>query len=54
MLVRIGATVKLMQHRPLGISETVFSTPALGTMTVGKEADEATSHSTLDAFEGGR
>lgn len=39
-----------MQYRSLGGSGTVVSAHALGTMTFGAEADEATSHEILDAF----
>jgi aryl-alcohol dehydrogenase-like predicted oxidoreductase len=39
-----------MEYRTLGNSGTVVSTQALGTMTFGDEADEATSHALLDAF----
>lgn len=39
-----------MQYRTLGGSGTVVSAHALGTMTFGAEADEATSHEILDAF----
>lgn len=36
-------------YRTLGRSGAVVSTHALGTMTFGAEADEATSHALLDA-----
>jgi aryl-alcohol dehydrogenase-like predicted oxidoreductase len=39
-----------MHYRTLGTSGAVVSTYALGTMTFGTEADEATSHALLDAF----
>jgi len=39
-----------MHYRTLGNSGAVVSTYALGTMTFGDEADEATSHSILDAY----
>jgi len=39
-----------MHFRTLGSSGTIVSTFALGTMTFGTEADEATSHALLDAF----
>ncbi|GAA4157114.1 aldo/keto reductase [Gryllotalpicola daejeonensis] len=39
-----------MRYVTLGTSGTVVSNLALGTMTFGAEADEATSHSILDAF----
>ena len=39
-----------MRYTTLGNSGTVVSTYALGTMTFGAEADEATSHAVLDAF----
>ena len=39
-----------MHYRTLGNSGTVVSTYALGTMTFGAEADEATSHAILDSF----
>ncbi|MEX5272065.1 aldo/keto reductase [Kocuria sabuli] len=43
-----------MEYRTLGHSGTVVSAQALGTMTFGAEADEATSHQILTAFaEGG-
>ena len=43
-----------MEYRTLGNSGTIVSAHTLGTMTFGAEADEATSHSILDAFiEGG-
>lgn len=43
-----------MEYRTLGRSGTVVSAQALGTMTFGPEADEATSHQILTAFaEGG-
>ena len=43
-----------MQYRTLGRSGTVVSTQALGTMTFGAEADEATSGQIMTAFvEGG-
>lgn len=41
-------------YRPLGRSGTVVFEHALGTMTFGAEADEATSHAIIDAYvEGG-
>jgi aryl-alcohol dehydrogenase-like predicted oxidoreductase len=39
-----------MHYRTLGNSGAVVSTYALGTMTFGAEADEATSHRILDAY----
>lgn len=39
-----------MHYRPLGASGAVVSTYALGTMTFGAEADEATSHAMLDDY----
>jgi aryl-alcohol dehydrogenase-like predicted oxidoreductase len=39
-----------MEYRTLGNSGTVVSAHALGTMTFGAEADEATSHLILDTF----
>ncbi|WP_323961647.1 aldo/keto reductase [Arthrobacter sp. JZ12] len=39
-----------MQYRKLGSSGTSVSTYALGTMTFGAEADEATSHGILDDY----
>jgi aryl-alcohol dehydrogenase-like predicted oxidoreductase len=39
-----------MEYRTLGASGAVVSTFALGTMTFGREADEAESHAQLDAF----
>jgi len=39
-----------MHYRTLGNSGTVVSTFALGTMTFGAEADEATSHAILDDY----
>jgi aryl-alcohol dehydrogenase-like predicted oxidoreductase len=39
-----------MEYRTLGASGAVVSTFALGTMTFGREADEAGSHAQLDAF----
>lgn len=44
-----------MKYRKLGNSGTVVATFALGTMTFGAEADEATSHRLLDRYvaEGG-
>ena len=39
-----------MRYRPLGTSGAVVSTYALGTMTFGAEADEATSHQILDDY----
>jgi aryl-alcohol dehydrogenase-like predicted oxidoreductase len=39
-----------MEYRTLGNSGTVVSEQALGTMTFGAEADEATSHLILDTF----
>jgi aryl-alcohol dehydrogenase-like predicted oxidoreductase len=39
-----------MEYRTLGRSGCAVSTLALGTMTFGSEADEAVSHSQLDAF----
>ncbi len=39
-----------MKYRTLGVSGTVVSTQALGTMTFGAEADEATSHELLTTF----
>ena len=39
-----------MRYRPLGNSGAVVSTYALGTMTFGAEADEATSHQILDDY----
>ena len=39
-----------MRYRSLGSSGTIVSEQALGTMTFGAEADEATSHAILDAF----
>ena len=49
-----SVTVKGMHYRTLGNSGTVVSAQALGTMTFGAEADEATSHAILNTFlEGG-
>ena len=39
-----------MHYRTLGNSGAVVSTYALGTMTFGAEADEATSHAILDGY----
>jgi len=39
-----------MRYRTLGNSGTVVSTYAMGTMTFGAEADEATSHAILDDY----
>lgn len=39
-----------MEYRTLGRSGTVVSAQALGTMTFGAEADEATSHQIITAF----
>ena len=39
-----------MEYRKLGNSGAVVSAFCLGTMTFGKEADEATSHRILDAY----
>lgn len=39
-----------MNYRTLGNSGVIVSTYALGTMTFGAEADEATSHAILDAY----
>ena len=39
-----------MQYRTLGRSGTVVSVQTLGTMTVGAEADEATSHEIITAY----
>jgi len=39
-----------MRYRTLGCSGAVVSTQALGTMTFGAEADEATSFDLMDAF----
>jgi aryl-alcohol dehydrogenase-like predicted oxidoreductase len=39
-----------MEYRPLGRSGCLVSTLALGTMTFGRESDEAVSHAQLDAF----
>jgi aryl-alcohol dehydrogenase-like predicted oxidoreductase len=39
-----------MEHRTLGASGCVVSTLTLGTMTFGKETDEAGAHAQLDAF----
>ena len=39
-----------MHHRTLGNSGAVVSTYALGTMTFGAEADEATSHAILGDY----
>src|SRR5947209_19710912 len=39
-----------MHYRTLGSSGAVVSTYALGTMTFGTEADEATSGAILDAY----
>ena len=39
-----------MHFRTLGNSGTIVSTYALGTMTFGAEADEATSHAILDDY----
>ena len=39
-----------MQHRTLGNSGAIVSTFALGTMTFGAEADQATSHAILDDY----
>ena len=39
-----------MRYRTLGNSGTVVSTYALGTMTFGAEADEATSHQIMDDY----
>ena len=39
-----------MEYRTLGNSGTIVSALALGTMTFGAEADEATSHTLLDTF----
>ncbi|MFB9166005.1 aldo/keto reductase [Arthrobacter psychrochitiniphilus] len=41
-----------MKFHTLGSSGTVVSNYALGTMTFGAEADEATSHSILDTYVG--
>ncbi|WP_114853255.1 aldo/keto reductase [Brachybacterium sp. YJGR34] len=45
-------TQHTLTHRTLGRSGAVVSTLALGTMTFGSEADEATSHALLDAYVG--
>lgn len=42
-----------LTYRTLGRSGTVVSAQALGTMTFGAEADEATSHSLLDVYVAG-
>lgn len=42
-----------LTYRTLGRSGTVVAAQALGTMTFGAEADEATSHSLLDAYVAG-
>src|SRR5688572_11304120 len=39
-----------MEYRTLGNSGTIVSAQCLGTMTLGKEADEATSGAILEAF----
>ena len=39
-----------MRYRTLGNSGAIVSTFALGTMTFGTEADEATSHAILDDY----
>ena len=39
-----------MEYRKLGNSGAVVSSLCLGTMTFGKEADEAASHGILDAY----
>jgi len=39
-----------MRHTTLGSTGTIVSTFALGTMTFGAEADEATSHALLDTY----
>jgi aryl-alcohol dehydrogenase (NADP+) len=39
-----------MDYRTLGSSGTIVSSQALGTMTFGAEADEATSHTIIDTF----
>ena len=39
-----------MRYRTLGNSGAVVSTYAMGTMTFGAEADEATSHAILDDY----
>ncbi len=41
-----------MEYRTLGRSGCVVSTLTLGTMTFGKETDEAGAHAQLDAFTG--
>lgn len=46
-------TQQPLTHRTLGRSGAVVSTQALGTMTFGAEADEATSHALLDAYVAG-
>ncbi len=45
-------TGSMMDYRTLGNSGTVVSSYALGTMTFGAEADEATSHALLDSYVG--
>ena len=42
-----------LSYRTLGRSGAVVSAQALGTMTFGAEADEATSHALLDAYADG-
>jgi aryl-alcohol dehydrogenase (NADP+) len=39
-----------MEYRTLGSTGTVVSAQCLGTMTFGKESDEATAHAQLDRF----
>ena len=39
-----------MQHRPFGNSGTIVSPFALGTPTLGAEADEPASHALLDTY----
>ena len=39
-----------MRYTTLGYSGTIVSTYALGTMTFGAEADEATSHAVIDTY----
>lgn len=47
---RHARSVENMDYRTLGNSGAIVSELALGTMTFGAEADEATSHSIIDAF----
>ena len=42
-----------MRYRNLGATGTLVSTLCLGSMTFGKEADEAPAHAQLDRFVGG-